>query len=361
MKASILVGVNEPLVVEDVTLDAPGANEVHVKWTASGVCHSDLSVYNGNLPLPLPNILGHEGAGVVVAAGETTAGFAPGDHVIGNFRPMCGSCFYCESDQAYICEQSMALSMGRRPWSRSDGTKLLGAIGGLGTFAEESVVHEGALVKVPGGFPLDQAALIGCGVTTGIGSALFAAKVTEGSTCVVIGCGGVGQSVLQGCRLAKAANIVAVDLNEAKRKIGEQNGATRTVDPTSEKLRDVVKELTNGRGADYVFEVVGISALQREAYDLTRPGGTCVWVGIGHIAATVELPASIMILQNKRVIGTIYGSANVRRDMATIIEHTERGELDIESMVSRRIGLDDINDAFAAMVDGDVIRSVVMY
>jgi len=361
MKASILVGCKEPLVVEQVELDAPGPNEVHVKWKASGVCHSDVSIWNGSLPMPMPNILGHEGAGVVVAAGANDAGFEPGDHVIGNFRPMCGSCFYCTTDQAYNCKHTMAIAMGRSPWKRSDGTKLMGSIGGLGTFAEESVVHEGALVKIPDDYPLEQAALIGCGVTTGIGSVLFAAKVEAGSTCVVIGCGGVGQSVIQGCRLAGAKNIVAVDINAAKRKIAEQFGATLTVDPNAEKLRDIVGGLTDKRGADYTFEVVGVPALQRQAYDIARPGGTVVWVGVPVINAEVSLPSALMVLQNKRVLGTIYGSANVRRDMLTLIDYSKRGDIDVNAMVSQRIGLNDINEAFTAMLEGDVIRSVVVY
>lgn len=365
MKASILVAVNEPLVVEDVELDPPGANEVHVKWKASGVCHSDVSVWNGALPMPMPNILGHEGAGVVVAAGSTDPsddeGFQPGDHVIGNFRPMCGKCFYCTSDQGYICQDTFTLALGRSPWKRSDGTKIIGGIGGLGTFAEESVVHEGALVKIPADFSFEEAALIGCGVTTGVGAVLFAAKVEEGSTCVIIGCGGVGQSVIQGCRLAGAKHIVAVDINAAKRKTAEEFGATLTVDPNAEKLRDVVGGLTEKRGADYTFEVVGVPELQRQAYDIARPGGTVVWIGIPKINAEVSLPSALMVLQNKRVLATIYGSANVRRDMLTLIDYTKRGDLDIGAMVSQRIGLDDINDAFKAMLEGDVIRSVVVY
>jgi S-(hydroxymethyl)glutathione dehydrogenase/alcohol dehydrogenase len=361
MKAAIHVGVNEPLIVEDVSLDPPRDGEVHVKWSASGVCHSDVSVWNGSLPVPAPNILGHEGAGIVVAAGQTDAGFAAGDHVIGNFRPMCGKCFYCTRDQTYNCKNSMAISMGRSPWQRADGSRVIGGVGGLGTFAEESVVHEGALVKVPADYPLELAALIGCGVTTGVGAVLFAAKVEKGSTCVVIGCGGVGHSVVQGCRLAEAENIIAVDVNAAKRKAAEAGGATHTVDPASEDLNRVVRGLTEKRGADYTFEVVGVPALQRQAYDLARPGGTVVWVGIPKVTDEVALPSAVMVLQNKRVLGTIYGSANVRRDMLTIIDYSVRGELDVAGMVTQRIGLAEVNEAFTAMLEGDVVRSVIVY
>jgi len=361
MKASLFVENNAPLIVEDVTLDEPGPSEVHVKWAASGVCHSDVSVWNGKLPIPPPSILGHEGAGVVVAAGETTAGFRTGDHVVGNFKPMCGQCYYCKSGQSYICEQSMMIGMGRMPWNRSDGSKQMGAIGGLGTFAEESVVHEGALVKISDDVSLEEAVLIGCGVTTGVGSALFAAGVKAGSTVAVIGCGGVGQSVVQGCRIAGAENIVAVDLNAAKRKAAEEHGATHAVDPTDTDADEFVKGLTNGRGADYAFEVVGVPALQRQAYDMTRPGGTVVWVGVAGMIDEVSLPAAMITLDNKRVIGTIYGSANPREDFEKFLDYSRKGDLDLKGMVSQKIGLGDINEAFTAMLEGDVIRSVVVY
>ncbi len=361
MKASVFVDNNAPLVVEELTLDDPGPSEVHVKWAASGVCHSDVSVWNGKLPLPPPSILGHEGAGVVVAAGETVAGFKTGDHVVGNFKPLCGDCFYCNSGQSYICEQSMMLGMGRMPWNRGDGSKLMGAIGGLGTFAEESVVHEGALVKINNDTALEEAALIGCGVTTGIGSALFAADVQPGSTCVVIGCGGVGQAVVQGCRIAGAENIVALDLNASKRNAAQEHGATHAIDPSKGDADALIKSLTNNRGADYVFEVVGTSALQRQAYDLTRPGGSVVWVGVAGMMDETSLPAAMITLDNKRVIGTIYGSANPRTDFAKFIDYAKQGKLDLKGMVSQRIGIHDINEAFTAMLEGDVIRSVVIY
>ncbi len=361
MRAAILAAENEPLVVEELTLDPPGPGEVHVKWGASGVCHSDVSVWNGNLPVPGPNILGHEGAGVVVSAGETVAGFQTGDHVIGNFKPLCGQCYYCQNGQTYVCEQSLALAYGRMPWNRSDGSKLMGAIGGLGTFSEESVVHEGALVKIPNDFSLEEAALVGCGVTTGLGSVLFAADVKPGTTCVVIGVGGVGQSVIQGCRIAKAENIVAVDLNASKRKAAEEHGATHAIDPSDTDVQQFVMELTGNRGADYVFEVVGLPALQRQAYDMTRPGGAMIMVGVSPAAQEVSFPAQMMTLENKRAVGTIYGSANPREDFGKFLDFANKGELDLKGMVSQRIGLDDVNDAFKAMLEGDVIRSVIVY
>lgn len=361
MKAAIFEANNEPLVVEELKLDAPGPNEVHVKWSATGVCHSDVSIWNGTLPLPPPSILGHEGAGVVVTAGENKAGFRTGDHVIGSFIPTCGECFYCKNDQAYVCAKAMEIGMGRMPFERADGSRLMGTVGGLAGFAEETVVHEGALVKIPSDFPLDQACLIGCGVTTGVGAALFAAKVKPGSTCAVIGCGGVGLAAVQGCRIAGADKIVAIDLNPSKRKSAEELGATHSLDPSETDPVNFLKELTDGRGADYAFEVVGNNALQRQAYDMTRPGGVCCWVGIPNLMSETSVPGALLALENKSIVGTIYGSANVRTDMVKFIELAKKGTLNLEKMVSRRIKIEEINDAFRAMLEGEVIRTVVAY
>ena len=185
MKASIFVGNDEPFIVEELTLDAPGPEEIHVKWAASGVCHSDLSVWQGKLPIPAPSILGHEGAGVVVAVGENKSGLEAGDHVIGSFVPACGECFYCKNDQAFVCDKSIEIGMGRWPFTRPDGSKLGGALGGLASFSEETVVHEAAVVKIPKDFSLEEAALVGCGVTTGIGAVINTAQVEAGSNVVV--------------------------------------------------------------------------------------------------------------------------------------------------------------------------------
>jgi S-(hydroxymethyl)glutathione dehydrogenase/alcohol dehydrogenase len=361
MKAAVFVANNEPLVIEDVKLDAPGPNEVHVKWAATGVCHSDVSIWNGTLPIPAPCILGHEGAGVVVAAGENRSGFKKGDHVIGSFIPTCGECFYCKNGQAFVCAKSIEIGMGRMPFSRSDGSRLMGAVGGLASFSPETVVHEAAIVKIPSDFPLDQASLLGCGVTTGVGSALFAAKVKPGSTCAVIGCGGVGLAAIQGCRIAGAKTIIAIDLNPAKRKAAEEFGATHSFDPSERDAVNTVKEMTEGRGADFAFEVVGNTKLQRQAYDMTRPGGICCWVGIPHMMEEVSVPAAMIALENKTIVGTLYGSANVRTDFVKLIEFAKKGDLELKKMVSRRIKIEEINDAFRAMLEGEVIRSVVVY
>jgi len=361
MKAAIFVGQEEPLVIEEVTLDPPGPGQVQVKWSACGVCHSDVSIWNQTLPLPAPAVLGHEGAGVVATVGEGVTEFKTGDHVIGSFVPTCGECFYCRSGQAYVCSKSLEIGMSCMPFNRPDGSKTMGAVGGLAGFSEETIVSPAAIVKIPEDFSLEQAALIGCGVTTGIGSAIYAAKVSEGSTAVVIGCGGVGLAAIQGCKISKAQTIVAVDPNPQRRKDAEELGATHSVDPSEVDAGEFVRGLTEGRGADYAFEVVGNTTLQRQAYDITRPGGTVCWVGIPNMAAEVSVPAAMIALEAKTVVGTIYGNANVKEDFVKLVKFAKKGDINLEKMVSRRIKLGEINEAFRAMLEGEVIRSVIVH
>jgi S-(hydroxymethyl)glutathione dehydrogenase/alcohol dehydrogenase len=363
MKACIFTANHEAMPVEEITLDAPAQpGEVHVKWVASGVCHSDLSIWEGKLPIPPGSILGHEGAGKVVAVADGgKSGLKPGDHVIGNFVPICGECFFCTSGQPFLCERGQAIGMSRFPFARPDGSRLFGAVGGLATFAEEAVVHEAALVKIPSDFSLEEACLVGCGVTTGVGAVLNAAKVTKGSTVAVIGCGGVGQSVIQGARIAGAARIIAIDLNEAKRATAGKFGATHSCDPAVQDPVSFVQGMTEGRGADFAFEVVGHPKLQRMACDMTRAGGSTCWVGVPSIMDETEVQGGMIPLMNKSIIGTMYGSADVRQDFVKFINFAKAGDLDLKGMVSRRIKIGDINEAFVEMTKGDSIRSVVVH
>jgi Zn-dependent alcohol dehydrogenase len=361
MKAALFLEQEKPMVIEDISLDAPGDGEVHVKWSATGVCHSDVSIWNGTLPLPPPAILGHEGAGVVAGIGAGVTEFEVGDHVIGSFVPTCGQCFYCKNGQAFVCARSLEIGFARMPFERSDGSRLMPGPGGLSTFAEETICDPAALVKIPNDFDLVQAALIGCGVTTGVGAAIWAAKVQEGQTVAVIGCGGVGISVLQGCRIAKAENIVAIDPNPDKRKSAMEFGATHTVDPSEVDPGEFMREITDGRGADVAFEVVGHTGLQRQAYDMTRPGGVCCWVGVSKVGDDASVPSSQVVLENKSIVGTMYGSANVKEDFVKLVDFIKKGELDVKKMVSRELALEEVNDAFRAMLEGEVIRSVIRY
>jgi S-(hydroxymethyl)glutathione dehydrogenase / alcohol dehydrogenase len=357
MRAAIFVEQDGDLVVEDVKAADPGPRDVVVRITASGVCHSDLSVINGTLPMPPPAILGHEGTGIVEEVGPQVSRVKPGDRVIGSFIPVCGVCWFCRNHHSNLCEQTYAV-MGTPRATRDDGSPLL-SMTGLGTFADTMTCDEISLVKVESDLPDEQLALIGCGVTTGVGAALNTAQVVPGSSVAVVGCGGVGQAVIQGARIAGASRIIAVDPVELKRKTALELGATDTVDPSDGTATAQVQALTGGRGVDYAFEVIGNPTTVQQAFDMARPGGACVVVGVPRFDQTIELPSMPLVLQEKRVLGTVYGSAQVNRDFPRLIGLVEQGRLDIGDMVSRRMKLDDINDAFKAMQAGEVIRSVI--
>ena len=358
MRAAILTQLNEPMPIEEVTPIDPGPRDVVVRVTASGVCHSDLSVYHGYVGDMTPIVLGHEGTGIVEKVGSEVTSVKPGDRIIATFIPACGHCWWCLRDQTNLCEHALEVSAVPR-FKRSDGTALPGMTG-LGTFAEAMTVSDASVVKVETDLPDEQLALIGCGVTTGVGAALNTARIVPGSSVAVIGCGGVGQSVIQGARVAGAGRIIAVDPVELKRKTSEQLGATDLVDPGNGDPVEQVKALTGGRGVDYAFEVIGLPETVQQAFLAARRGGTVVVVGMPRIESQVTLPGFPLFYEEKKILGCLYGSAQVRRDFARLIGLVETGRLDIGAMVSRRIKVDEVNDAFRAMEAGEVIRSVIV-
>ena len=357
MRAAVLIAQNEPLVIEDLRSPDLGPHDVRLRVDASGVCHSDLSVRNGLLPLPLPVILGHEGAGTVLEVGADVTRTKVGDRVICSFSPVCGNCFYCLNDESNLCLGVDGASTTRG--IRGDGTEIAG-MAGLGTFSDELVTPEWRTVTVHTDLPSEQLALIGCGITTGVGAALNTARIKPGSTVAVIGCGGVGQSVIQGARIAGASRIFAIDPVEMKRKTAEGFGATDLIDPGAGDPIGQVKSLTGGLGADYAFEVIGLPETMVQAFNTARKGGSVVIVGMPSTTATVTFPAFQMFASEKKILGSLYGSANVRRDFPRFVRLAESGRLDLESMVTRRIGIDEVNDAFRAMENGEVIRSVIV-
>jgi S-(hydroxymethyl)glutathione dehydrogenase/alcohol dehydrogenase len=356
MLAAVFLERGQPLSVEDVTPFDPGANDVIVRITASGVCHSDLSVIDGVMR-SRPAILGHEGTGIVEKVGADVTRVQLGDRVIGSFIPACGVCWYCLQNQSNLCAETVPVMVATRG-RRADGTDL-SAFTGLGTFAELMTVSQHSVVKVESDLPNEQLALIGCGVTTGVGAALNTARVEPGSIVAVIGCGGVGQAVIQGARIAGAARIIAIDPVALKRDTALEFGATDVVDPNDADPIEAVRALSGGRGADYAFEVIGTTATIRQAIDTARPGGTAIMVGIPNLASEIALPA-MSILQEKKVLGCVYGSAQVRRDFPRLISLIEQGKLDVGAMVSRTMHLHEVNEAIRAMGAGEVIRSVLV-
>jgi S-(hydroxymethyl)glutathione dehydrogenase/alcohol dehydrogenase len=307
--------------------------------------------------MPPPAILGHEGTGIVEWVGAEVSGLAKGDRVIGSFIPACGECWSCNNHQSNLCESTYTVMMTPRA-TRDDGT-LLPTMTGLGTFADQMTCQEMSLVKVETDLPDDELALIGCGVTTGVGAALNTAHVEPGSTVVVIGCGGVGQAVIQGARIAGAAHIIAVDPVELKRDMALKLGATETIDPADGDVPSQVLGMTHGRGGDYVFEVIGNVDLITQAFNATRAGGATIAVGVPRSDAMITIPSFPLILQEKRLLGTVYGSAQVKRDFPRMVSLVETGKLDLGEMVSRTITLDEVNDGLRAMQDGEVIRTVI--
>jgi S-(hydroxymethyl)glutathione dehydrogenase/alcohol dehydrogenase len=357
MRAAVFLERARPLVVEDVVPEPPGPRDVVVRVTASGVCHSDLSVVKGTLPGG-PQILGHEGTGIVEEIGAEVRHVAVGDRVVGTFIPACGVCWFCLRDQSHLCEEAFPVMFTHRA-TRHSGQELT-PFCGLGTFAERMTVSEISVVKVETDLPDAQLALLGCAVTTGVSAVLNTAGVEPGSSVVVVGCGGVGQSVIQGARIAGAARIVAVDPVESKRSAALALGATDTIDPSAHDPATVVRSLTGGRGADYAFEAVGQNPTLRQAFASSRRGGTVVAVGVHELGTDIAVSSYHLVLEERRLLGTVYGNAQVRREIPRLLELAADGRLDLASLVTRTIALDDVNEALRALDAGEVIRSVIV-
>jgi S-(hydroxymethyl)glutathione dehydrogenase / alcohol dehydrogenase len=346
MRAAVVneYGQEKITVRDDVKVLGPDEGEVRVKIKASGVCHSDISAMDGTLPASLPAVLGHEGAGEVVEVGPGVKNLQPGDRVIAAWIPPCGTCRTCLHGQPNLCMVKTLSAFGN-PRFEAGGEKYFG-MAGTGTFADETVMPQEALIAFDADVPFDIGALIGCGVMTGVGAAINTAQITPGSSVAVIGCGGVGIAAIQGARLAGAAEIVAIDMVDRKLDWAKQFGATHGV--KGDAVEDAKNELTAGEGFDYVLEVVGRGSTIRQAVDLTRRGGTTVVVGAGKMDDMVSLSAF-----------ELFGGADVRRDFPRIINLWKNGRLDLEGMITQRLPLDQVNEAFASMTDGEVIRTVI--
>jgi S-(hydroxymethyl)glutathione dehydrogenase/alcohol dehydrogenase len=360
VRAAVLhnVGDDKLDIRDDVTTTPVGAGKVRIKLRATGVCHSDLSAMNGTIPVAVPAVLGHEGAGEVVEVGANVTGLAEGDHVVVCWSPQCGACRDCVTGQPQLCMTYMYDAFSNAHFQMEGTTPVFG-MAGAGTFAEELILIEQGAIRIDPDIPFDVASLLGCGVMTGVGAAINAAKVEPGSSVVVFGCGGIGISAIQGARIAGAATILAVDMVETKLGWAKQFGATHAVTPAD--LPAAQRELTGGTGFDYAFEAVGRSQTIKSAYDATRRGGTTVVVGVGRSDDMVELSAFDLFYGEKNLRGTYYGSANIKRDFPRLLSLWRGGQLDLEGMITRRIGLGDVNDAFSALTSGEVIRQVITF
>lgn len=366
-RAAVLTAVGNPLEIrDDVEVEAPRAGEVMIKLAASGVCHSDMSVQNGTLINPLPVVLGHEGAGVVVEVGERVTSVEVGDHVVVSWVPQCGECFFCGRGQPQLCEVGTraVVSGGLLDGTTrlSSGSGPLFQMAAAGTFSEYTIIPAIGAVKIDKGVDLRVAALIGCGVLTGVGAALNTARIREGDTVAVIGCGGVGLNVVQGARVAGAGEIIAVDTAATKLEMAKAFGATARIDASADNAVSGVMSLTDQRGADVAFEVVGSGPTIEQAIMMTRRGGQAVLVGVPRMDVTVTLPAFLgLVVAEKTISGCWYGSSDVRRDVPRIIGLWQEGQLRLEELISQEITLESVNDAFEAMGGGAIARSVIVY
>ena len=360
MKAAVLRGTGDAFTLEDLRLRALGPRDVHVRIAASGVCHSDLSIQDGTIPHPLPAVLGHEGAGVVIGTGPDVTTLEPGDHVVLAWVAPCRACFFCLRGRPELCEHGLDHAFASPYATASDGTAFLAAFG-TATFGEETIVPEQACVKIDAAFPFDLAALVGCGVVTGVGAVCNSAHVEPGASVAVIGCGGVGLAAIQGARLAGAAPIIAVDRVASKLPLARCCGATDVVDASDTDPVAAVRELTAGRGPDHVFEVVGRSDTIEAAFEMTRRAGTCTIVGAGSFTDMVKFGAMQLMVGAKTLRGCVYGSTDPARDFPEIVRLQQVGRLDLDALVTRRIALEELNDAFRAMQAGEVARSIIVY
>ena len=360
MKAAVMRAIGEPLRIEELRLDAPAPREVVVRTAATGVCHSDLHVIEGSLPSPLPTVLGHEPAGVVESVGREVRQVEPGDHVIGCLSAFCGTCEYCVAGRPNLCEGEATMRRAdESPRLAKDGEPIA-QFAHLSAFAERMLVHENALVRIRRDVPLDRVALIGCGVTTGLGAVFNTARVRPGQTAVVIGCGGIGLSVVQGCRIAGAGRIVAVDTVAWKLDLATRLGATHAVNATGGNPVPPVVEITSG-GADYAFEAIGTPPTVRQAVRMTRKGGTTVMIGVVPAGTSVELPGADIVLREKTILGCMMGSNRFRVDMPRYVELYRSGQLRLDEMISARLPLERVNEAFEALRQGTAARSVIVF
>ncbi|MEJ3746773.1 zinc-binding dehydrogenase [Actinomycetes bacterium KLBMP 9797] len=359
MRAAVLhaIGDDKLDIRDDVTVLGPGPGEVRIRVRAAGVCHSDLSARDGALPQPVPAVLGHEAAGDVIAVGEGVDDLAEGDRVIVNWLPACGSCDHCLRDEPYLCVAHVMLGYVQ-PRFLVGGEPVFG-MAGCGAFAEEVVVSRLGAVRIADDVPYDVAALVGCGVMTGVGAVINTAGVRPGEAVVVIGCGGVGIAAIQAARLSGAAVIVAVDTAEAKHDVARRFGATHAVTP--EGLSDLSTEVTGGAGFDYAFDVVANPATLRSAWVAARRGGAVVVVGAGRADKYLEFSPFELLFEGKRILPSLYGSAHARRDYPRLLDLWRAGRLDLAGMISHRLPLDDLDGALAALGRGDVIRQVVIH
>ena len=362
-KAVLCRETGKTVVVETVHFDPPQRDEVMLQIEACGVCHSDLSAVNGTIPMPPPLVLGHEAVGTICALGEGVTDLAIGNRVLVSWVPSCGRCRYCATGRPALCDASakatVTLGDGTTRLRDADGSSLY-IFSGVGVMAEYAVIHRDNAIVIDAEVPPAQAAIVGCAVTTGVGAALNTAGVEPGSSCAVFGAGGIGLSAIQGCAIAGASTIVAVDPTPQKRDFASRLGATHCVDPGAGNPVAEIRRITGG-GADYSFECVGSGAIVRQTYDAVRKGGTAVVVGVAKPGDPVTLDAFAMPLLEKRLVGSFYGSARPSVDFPRMLEFYASGRLKLDEMITATYSIDEAPEAFADLEAGVNARGIISF
>lgn len=359
VRAAVLPAVGSPLEIAEIDLPDPGPGQVRVRLAAAGVCHSDLSLTDGTMRLPVPAVLGHEGAGTVVAVGEGVKHLEPGDGVVLNWAPACGNCHACALGEVWLCANALAGAAEVHARRADDGTELHPGLN-VAAFAEETVVHESCVLPAPDGVPLTDAALLGCAVLTGYGAVRHSARVRPGETVAVFGVGGVGLAALQSARVAGASKIVAVDVSPEKEELARGAGATHYVVASDTTAREI-RALTGKQGVDVAVECVGRAVTIRTAWESTRRGGRTTVVGIGGKEQQVTFNALEIFHWGRTLSGCVYGNCDPARDLPVLAEHIRAGRIDLGALVTERIALEGIPAAFENMLAGKGGRALVVF
>ena len=358
MKAAVFHAPNQPLTIEEVAINRPGPREVLLRTAFAGLCHSDLHFMEGLFPIPTPVVLGHESSAVVAAVGEGITYVEPGDHVITCPSVFCGACPQCLTGHPNLCENTeVRLAPGQARRMTWKGGELLHQVFNLSCFAEQMLVHENAMVKIDPDIPLDRAALVGCGVMTGVGAVFNAAKVEPGATVAVIGCGGVGLSAVNGAALAGAERIIAIDTVPSKLEVARELGATDTLNASNADPVKAVRDMTGG-GVHYSFEALGTKTTAEQAFGMLRPGGTATIIGMIPLGVKIELHG-YDFLRDRNLQGTSMGGNRFRVDMPRLLSLWRQGRLKLDHLISGKLKLDQINEGFAALKSGTPVRQLI--
>jgi S-(hydroxymethyl)glutathione dehydrogenase/alcohol dehydrogenase len=360
MKAAVLHAAHQPLTIEEIAVNKPGPREVLLRTAFAGLCHSDLHFIEGLYPIPTPVVLGHESSAIVEAVGDGVTYVKPGDHVITCLSVFCGTCPQCLTGHPNLCENTEVKMLPgvakRMTWH---GGQPMNQAFNLSSFGEQMLVHENSMVKIDDDIPLDRAALVGCGVMTGVGAVFNAAKVEPGATVAVIGCGGIGLSAVNGAALAGAERIIAIDTVPSKLELAREMGATDTINASNADPVEQIRDLTRG-GVQYSFEAIGTKATAEQSFQMLRPGGTATIIGMVPFGLKIELHG-FDFLRDRKIQGTSMGGNRFRVDMPRLLSLWKQGRLKLDHLISGRIRLEQINDGFAALKSGAPVRQLIDY